>query len=327
MKILAIETSCDDTSIAILDNNIVISSVIYSQIKEHKKFGGVIPEIASRIHSKKIFSLIEQALFDANININEIDKIAVTAGPGLIGTLQVGLIVAKTLSLILKIPFYTINHLEGHIYSPFIGEEERFIPSKAIFLIVSGGHTIIGIKNNLKFKYLGETRDDAIGETYDKVAKMFNLPYPGGVYIDHLLEFQEFNNFYDVPLVNLKNYDFSYSGLKTWMFNASKKEEMKRDKLLFSFQKQAMEQLILKIEKAIKEFKINNLIIGGGVSANSYLKKEIKKRFKNELNIYFPKKIYSTDNAAMIGYTYYLKRNNIKESLYNEDAKPNWRID
>ncbi|BDV02309.1 MAG: tRNA N6-adenosine threonylcarbamoyltransferase [Candidatus Hepatoplasma vulgare] len=327
MKILAIETSCDDTSIAILENNIVISTVIYSQINEHKKFGGVVPEIASRIHSKKIFLLIEKALSDANINIKEIDKIAVTGGPGLIGTLQVGLIVAKTLSLILNIPFYIINHLEGHIYSAFIGEEESFIPLNAIFLIISGGHTIIGIKNKFEFKYLGETRDDAIGETYDKVAKIFNLPYPSGKYIDELLEYKEFDNLYDIPKVNLKNYDFSYSGLKTWMFNASKKEEYKKEKLLFSFQKQAIEQLFLKIEKAYKEFNINNLIIVGGVSSNSYLRKETKNRFKDKLNIFFPKKIYSTDNAAMIGYTYYLKRNKLKESLYSEDAKPNWKIE
>lgn len=326
MKILAIETSCDDTAIAILEDNIVLSSTIYSQIKEHKLTGGVVPEIASRLHSDKIFSLITYTLNDSNLELSQIDAIAVTGGPGLIGTLQVGLIVAKTLSMLLNIPYYKINHLEGHIYSPFISKEREKIPKKALFLIVSGGHTIIGFKDGYNIKYLGETRDDAIGETYDKVAKILNLGYPGGPIIDKKLQNVNHKNYYLLPKVNLSGYDFSYSGIKTWVFNQSIKENIDIEKLLYSFQNSAIDQLIKKIYQATKEYDIKNLIICGGVSANSYLRKKINYHFSKKIEIFIPKLLYTGDNAAMIGYTYYVKNKILKPSKYDEDSLPNWKV-
>lgn len=317
---LAIETSCDDTSISILEGVEVISLKTFSQIKENKKFGGVIPEIASRIHSKFIFKIINETLEDSGIDIYKIDQIVVTYGPGLVNTLQVGIIVAKTLALILNKPIYKINHIEAHAYSPFIGKEYNVIPQRAIVLVVSGGHTEIIVKNNWKLKTLGSTRDDAIGEVYDKVAKILKINYPGAPKIDEIAN-KTFNEV-KCPKTNLENYDFSFSGLKTFVFNQSKNKSIKKNELIKGFQNSAIKQLIDKIKKAVNEFEIYDVIIGGGVSANSFLRSELNSI--DYINLYLPKIQYTIDNAAMIGYLAVLKinQNLIEKENLEIDAVP-----
>lgn len=318
MKILAIETSCDDTSIAILNDNIVLSTVTYSQYEEHKITKGVVPETASRVHSKKIFVLINEALEQSNIKMNEIEAIVVTSGPGLLPTLQVGVTVAKMLSYLLNVPLYPVNHLKGHLYSPFIDQKKEKIPNKFIFLLISGGHTIIGIYDKKKINILGNTLDDAIGEAYDKVARLLNFELPGGPIIDSIYHSITLTKKSDemtlsAPITNLAKYNFSYSGLKSWVIQNKKKHSY--EEIVFAFQNAAIGQLLNKVKKAVDEYKIYDLVIGGGVSANKYLRSEIKK-IDDIKNIYFPKLIYTTDNAAMIGYAFYVEKSLIeKEDL------------
>lgn len=316
--IMAIETSCDDTSIAILRNDIVISQITHSQIENHNKFGGVIPELAARLHSKNIFNLITESLKDCSLNLKDLDAIIVTEGPGLINTLQVGFLVAKSLAYALNIKCYKANHLIGHAYSPFINESINKIPSKAVTLIVSGGHTIIAIKKNNNFEIIGSTRDDAIGEVYDKVARMLGFEYPGGPIIDKIAFENNNRNFLNAPVTNLEGFDFSYSGLKSWVLNHKYEN---KEELLSSFQNVAIEQLIIKIKKAIEKYNLKYLIIGGGVSANRYLRQNIKKF--NQIYSYIPKKIYAIDNAAMIGNLFFKSKKNIKEVKLTDDVKPN----
>ena len=219
---LAIETSCDDTSISIHQDIDLISLKTFSQIKDHQKFGGVIPEVASRLHSKYIFLVLDEVIADAGITLQDIDRIAVTGGPGMVNTLQVGITIAKTLSMLLKVPLYDIDHIEAHAYSPFIGESIETIPNKAIILIASGGHTELILKNKWDLKVLGSTKDDSIGEAYDKVAKTFGMNYPGGQALDEIAS--ETNEFeVEAPVTKLKNYDFSYSGLKSFVIFKTQK--------------------------------------------------------------------------------------------------------
>ena len=316
---LAIETSCDDTSISIHDGIEVISLKTFSQIKHHQKFGGVIPEFASRLHSKFIFDLIKISIEDSGKTLKDMDRIAVTVGPGLVNTLQVGITIAKTLAFSLGIPLYGINHIEAHAYSPFINSNVNKIPKKAIVLIVSGGHTQISIKDNWDFTLLGKTRDDSIGEAYDKVSKTVGLKYPGGPIIDKIYSSTKDKEI-KCPVSNLEKYDFSYSGLKSFVALQHKKNTS-RNLLLKGFQTSAISQLIIKVKKAMKEFDIQNVIVGGGVSANSLLRDELSKIDK--INLFLPKIIYTGDNAAMIGYLAIIKvkENLIKEENLNLDAK------
>ncbi len=322
---LAIETSCDDTSISILEGIEVISLKTFSQIKDHKKFGGVIPEIASRLHSKYIFDIIKETIFEAGIKLNDINRIAVTGGPGLVNTLQVGIVVAKTLSLLLNIPIYDINHVEAHAYSPFIGKNAKRIPKRAIVLIVSGGHTEISIKKDWTFKKIGETKDDSIGEAYDKVAKILKLGYPGGPAIDKIYSTIESDGI-KCPVSNLENYDFSYSGLKSHVMNKSKDKKNDFKSLAKGFQTSAIQQLVIKVKKAIEEHKIKNVIVGGGVSANSLLREKLLEL--RDVNLHLPKIMYTGDNAAMIGYLAAIKieSNQLKPSSLKLDAEPRRKI-
>ncbi|RKX65499.1 MAG: tRNA (adenosine(37)-N6)-threonylcarbamoyltransferase complex transferase subunit TsaD [Tenericutes bacterium] len=317
MKFLAIETSCDDTSISIMDGYRPLSLITHSQVETHNQFGGVIPELASRLHSKNIFSLIETALEDANVSIEEIEAVSVTKGPGLINTLQIGITVAKTLSQVLEIPLYGINHLEAHMYSPFIG-----IPmplKKSIVVIASGGHTIIGTLINNETKIYGESLDDAIGETFDKVGKMMGLSYPAGPIIDSIAKEGELYD--DLPKTNLPGYDFSYSGLKSY-FNRKIETTSNKELLSFNLQTAAFDQLMRKIVKLSDETGINDIIVGGGVS-NSTFFRNLTNDYP-EMKFFFPKKKYTGDNAAMIGYTTYLKLQNksLSKSDLTLDAKP-----
>lgn len=299
--ILGIETSCDETSVAIVKNgNEVVSLTILSQIDIHKNFGGVVPEVASRLHLENITMVLEDTLAKAKMEMNEIDAIAVTFAPGLLGSLLIGVECAKTLAFIYNKPLIKVNHLVGHIYANNLIKPMVF---PALALIVSGGHTsLLTMEEDYKFKLLGETLDDALGEAYDKIARILGCPYPGGPEVEKLALNGE--NTYELPKVMKDDsYNFSYSGLKSSVMNLVKKEgnALRKNDLAKSFQIVAVDQIKRKVEKAFKEQKIYNFVLAGGVSANKYLREELK-TLCNKYNIIFscPEFIYSTDNAAMI---------------------------
>ncbi len=326
--ILAIETSCDETSMAVVKNgNDVIALSIYTQIDTHKLYGGVVPEIASRMHTEKITLVLEDVLNKANMAVSDMDAIAVTYAPGLIGSLMVGIECAKTLSLIYNKPLIKVNHIAGHIYANNLTNKIIF-PTLA--LVVSGGHTdLVLMKDNYDFKVLGSTLDDAIGEAYDKVARVLKEKYPGGPNIERLA--LQGKNSYNLPIpMQDDSYNFSFSGLKSSVINEVNKCKMQNKKinkkdLACSFQTAAITSIINKCEKAINDLKINNFIIAGGVSANKFLREKlILLCDKYNVNLSMPDFIYCTDNAAMIGaaaYPLYLK--NIFSNI--EDVQPESR--
>jgi N6-L-threonylcarbamoyladenine synthase len=325
MLTLAFETSCDETSVAVLNNDNVLSNVILSQYF-HSEFGGVVPEIASREHLKSIVEITEKALSDANVDIKDINLIAATSQPGLIGALLIGLNFAKSLAMTMKIPFIPVNHIQAHIYSSFIQKEKFDFPF--ISLIVSGGHTLlIEVQDFFKHKLLGTTVDDAAGEAFDKVAKMLGLGYPGGPIVDKLAETgnPEFNKF---PLAHVKGkpYDFSFSGIKTSVlyflkninFETGKDEKLTAD-ICASFQKAVVDSLFSKAKKAAENLNIKNISISGGVSANSGLKEKFNTLINKGYKVYLPELTYSTDNAGMVGITGYYRYINTKDkSIYDD---------
>ncbi len=325
MYFLAIETSCDDTSIAIFRNEQLLSIKTKDQVV-HQNSGGVIPEIASREHSNNIDFLIEEALKEADISFTDLKAIVVTYGPGLINSLQIGVIVAKTISMIYNIPLYAINHLEGHIFSPFISQPTDIIPSEAIILLVSGGHTMLLYKKNFHFKIISNTRDDSVGEAFDKVSRILGLGYPGGKIIDEIyqtkaLEYKKDQKvpLYKVPLAN--SIEFSYSGLKSNVLKSSKENKFSKDAIAIGFMDVAVKQLIMKTKAVLNQSSSKNLFIVGGVSANSLLRKS----FDDEnLNVFIPELKFTTDNAAMIGTAFYFKYINgqIEPSSLDLDAVP-----
>ncbi len=314
--ILGIESSCDETSCSIVKNGTIdISTVISSQIDIHKDYGGVVPEIASRHHVKNITIVIEECLRKANMVMEEIDAIAITYGPGLIGSLLVGLEAAKTLSFIYNKPLIPVHHIAGHIYANSIEKKMEF---PLLALVVSGGHTeLILMKDHYKFEKLGGTLDDAIGECYDKVARVIGLEYPGGPKIDQLALRGKPNYKLPIPLQDA-SYNFSFSGLKSAVINLNhnlvqRKESINKEDLAASFQQVAVESLILKTRKALIENNIKNLIIAGGVAASTGLREAVKKLQKElDLNVTIPSMKYCTDNATMIAaagyYAYRLGR-------------------
>ncbi len=303
--ILAVESTCDETSIAIVKNGKeVLANTVLSQIDTHTKYGGVVPEIASRMHSENITMVLEQTLIVSNIKLEQIDAIAVAYAPGLLGSLLVGIEFAKTLSYILDKPLIKVNHLIGHIYASNIEFDLKF-PSLAV--IVSGGHTeIVQVNKDYDFEILGATLDDAIGEAYDKVARVLGIPYPGGPGVEK--KALEGNITYDLPKILENNdYNFSYSGLKSSVINIVNNEkqrgnEIRVNDIAKSFQERAVEQVTRKLDLAIKNTKITNVILAGGVSANQYLRLEVKKVVDNYDGVFYaPSMRYCTDNAAMIG--------------------------
>ena len=318
--ILAIESSCDETSMAIVKNGKeVISLVINTQMDTHAEYGGVVPEIASRMHTEAITFVLEETLKKANMKVDDMDAIAVTYAPGLTGSLIVGIEAAKTLSLIYNKPLIAVNHLAGHIYA-------NNLEFPLLALIVSGGHTeLLIMESDYKFKKLGETLDDAIGEAYDKVARVLGLKYPGGPNVEKLA--LEGEHTYNLPKPVMDNtYNFSYIGLKSALINLNHNETQKGEKinkadLARSFQDVAIDELIRKVEKAFLETGIKRLVIAGGVSANNYLKEEMDKLcLKYDAKLLIPRLLYCTDNAAMIGaaaYPLYLKK---EFSDYNLNA-------
>ena len=313
--ILAIETSCDETSISIVKNGTeVISLSILTQMNTHAEFGGVVPEIASRMHCENITMVLEDALNKAKMKVSDCDAIAVTYAPGLLGSLLVGVEFAKVLSFVYKKPLIKVNHLIGHIYANKIDDNLKF-PNLA--LVISGGHTeLIKMTNDYEFELLGETEDDAIGEAFDKVARVIGLKYPGGPNIEKLA--LQGNNTYKLPKpVDDDTYNFSYSGLKSSVINLVHNEtqrgnKIRKEDLACSFQTAAVEELTRKLDAALVNTGIKNVIIAGGVSANKYLRNEISKVcLKHGATLDLPDFIYCTDNAAMIGaaaYPLYLKK-------------------
>ncbi len=314
MYILGIESSCDETSASIVKNGTEeIATVISSQIDIHKDYGGVVPEIASRHHVKNITIVLEECLEKANMTMDQIDAIAITYGPGLIGSLLIGLEAAKTLSFIYNKPLIPVHHIAGHIYANSLVKEFTF-PLLAI--VVSGGHTeIIKMTDHYRFEKLGGTLDDAIGECYDKVARVIGLEYPGGPKIDKLS--QEGEDTYKLPIPLQDNsYNFSFSGLKSAVINlvhneTQRNQEIRKADLAKSFQKVAVESIVMKVKKAIEENNIKNVIVAGGVAANQGLRTEITKlcdELKVDLSI--PPIKYCTDNATMIAAAgYYAYKN------------------
>lgn len=303
--ILAIESSCDETSCAIIKNgNTELSNIVLSQIDIHTNFGGVVPEIASRHHVKNITMVIEECLKKANMTINDIDAIGVTEGPGLIGSLLVGLEAAKTISFLYNKPLIPIHHIAGHIYANNL---ERPLKFPLIALVVSGGHTeLVYMKEHYDFKYIGGTLDDAVGECYDKVARVINVGYPGGPVIDKLAHIGHHS--YNLPLpLNDDTYNFSFSGLKSAVINLSHNEtqrgnEIIKEDLAKSFQDVVVEIISKKTMKAVKDYKVKNLIVAGGVAANSGIREELAKECKNNnIELTVPSISHCTDNAAMIG--------------------------
>lgn len=328
--ILAIESSCDETSMSIVKNgNEVISLVTNTQISTHENFGGVVPEIASRMHSENINYVLDETLKQANMKIEEIDAIAVTYGPGLMGSLLVGVEAAKTLSFIYNKPLIPVNHMAGHIYANNLENKMQY---PLVALVVSGGHTdLIYMDAEYKFKILGSTLDDAIGEAYDKVARVLGLKYPGGPNVEKIA--YNGKKSYDLPIpMNDNSMNMSFSGLKSSIINLVHNEtqrgkEINKEDLAYSFQSVAVDELIRKLEIAIKTTNIKNIIIAGGVSANGYLRNEVKKLAKKySLNLTIPKLLYCTDNAAMIGaaaYPLYLKK---IFASYSLNASPNEKL-
>lgn len=304
MYILGIESSCDETSVSIVKNGTEeIATIISSQIDIHKDYGGVVPEIASRHHVKNITMVLEECLEKANMTMEQIDAIAITYGPGLIGSLLIGLEAAKTLAWLYQKPLIPVHHIAGHIYANSLVRPLKF---PLLALVVSGGHTeLIEMTDHYKFQKLGGTLDDAIGECYDKVARVMNLEYPGGPKLDKLSK--EGNPTYKLPIpLHDDSYNFSFSGLKSAVINLAhneqqRGEELRQADLAASFQKVAVESVVSKTKKAIEDKNIKYLIVAGGVAANQILRGEIEKLAEEEnIEMSVPPMKYCTDNAAMI---------------------------
>ena len=306
--ILGIESSCDETSSSIVKNGReVLSNVINSQIKIHEQFGGVVPEIASRNHIEAISNVVSTAFKEANIKMEEIDGIACTYGPGLVGALLVGVSYAKALSYALNKPLIGTNHIHGHIAANYITHLDLEPPF--LCLIISGGHThLVHIKSYTEFEILGKTRDDAVGEAFDKVARVIGLGYPGGPKVDKLAK--EGKPTIELPKTHFDNLDFSFSGIKTAVINLHHKTpDLNKADLCASFEKVVTEELIDNTLKAAKQLKIKEIALAGGVSANSYIREQFINLEKQGYQIFYPEPGLCTDNAAMIasaGYYQYL---------------------
>ena len=321
---LAIESSCDETSAAVLEGGRhLLSNIISTQIPVHQKFGGVVPEIASRKHIVNIMPVIDAALQEAAVGLKDIDQIAVTYGPGLVGALLVGVSAAKSLAFSLGIPLVGVNHLEGHIFANFLSSPELEPPFMA--LVVSGGHTsLVHVRGYNHFSLMGQTRDDAAGEAFDKIARVMGLPYPGGPQIDRLAK--EGNaDAIDFPraLQEKGNYEFSFSGLKSAVLNYINSLEMKglpvpRADIAASFQKAVIEVLVAKAMEAVEETGMDTLVLAGGVAANSSLEQRLREAAAARgVKFYYPSRILCTDNAAMIACRgYYQSRAGLFSDLY-----------
>lgn len=324
--ILGIESSCDETSVAVVKNGReVLSNVINSQINVHELYGGVVPEIASRMHTEVINGIMKEALKKANCTLDDIDAIAVTEGPGLVGALLVGVSYAKGLSFATGKPLVAVNHIEGHIAGNYLTHKD--LEPSFLCLIISGGHThLVNVKTYTEFEILGKTRDDAIGEAFDKVARVVGLGYPGGPKVDKLAKEGKAN--INLPVTHFDNFDFSFSGIKTAVINLNHKTpDINKADLCASFEKAVTDMLLNNIRKAIKELKLDKIALAGGVSCNTYIRNAFDE-LSNELKIkvYYPEPILCTDNAAMIASMGYYNFINGERAELNLNAIPNLKI-
>ena len=316
MKILGIESSCDETAAAIVEDGAkILSNVVVSQIDIHAEYGGVIPEIAARSHIEAINPVLHKAFADANLTIDDIDAIAVTHTPGLVGSLLAGTLAARTLAVLHDKPFYPTHHLKSHIYANWLSGFQPEFPLLAA--VISGGHTqIIYMERHDHFEIIGTTRDDAIGECFDKVAKILGLPYPGGPAIANAAKNGNPTK-YHLPIPKVDGLDFSFSGIKTAVLRAVQKElnlpittpsyelqkhlsEQQIADFAASFQATAVDILIKKLKKAAETHPAKSVLLAGGVSANQLLREELKKHFEKTHKVYFPEPKFSTDNGAMV---------------------------
>ncbi len=323
---LGIESSCDETSVAIVKNGReVLTNIINTQIEIHKQFGGVVPEIASRKHIENISDVTKEALKQSGLSFKDIDVVACTYGPGLVGALLVGVGYAKALSYALNKPLVGVNHIEGHIAANYITFPDLKPPF--LCLVVSGGHThLVYIEDYTKFEILGKTRDDAIGEAYDKVARVIGLQYPGGPKIDKLAK--EGSPNIKLPETYFDNLDFSFSGIKTAVLNLHHKDqEINKADLCASFEKATTDMLITNTRKAIKQYNIKKIALAGGVSANSYIRSCFTKLGQElKIDVYYPELKLCTDNAAMIASAGYYDFMAGKRSDLTLNAVPNLKI-
>lgn len=313
MLVLGVETSCDETSVAIVrDGKEVLANIVYTQIDIHKKFGGVVPEVASRHHVQKITVVFEEALNVAKVTPSEIDLVAVTHHPGLIGSLLVGINAAKAFALAHDIQYIEVDHIKGHIYANYLESDFSF---PVLALVVSGGHTeLVLMREHYQFEILGQTLDDAVGETYDKVGRVMGLDYPAGPIVDRLAHQGQIT--YHLPLIYLEkdSYDFSFSGLKSAVINLintanMKNEEINKADLACTFQNSAVKVLVDKTIKAALEYQVKHIVVAGGVAANKGLRSALSQAVEQlkEVRLTFPSMKYCTDNAAMIAVAGYFK--------------------
>ena len=333
MLILGIETSCDETGVAIYDSDRChLWHRLHSQIAVHAKYGGVVPELASRDHIRYLLSLVKDVVKEAQITLSDIDAIAYTAGPGLIGALLVGASFAHALSFALKIPVVPVHHMEAHLLAPFLENNSPEFPFLA--LLISGGHTqLIEAKGMGNYQLLGESVDDAVGEVFDKVAKVLQLPYPGGPALEKLAQNGVAKRFYfPRPMIKRGGLNFSFSGLKTAVINCVRDSDNSYQTyadIAYAFQEAVAETFIIKCKRALKETALKQLVVAGGVSANKVLRHELGKMADEEnIRIYYPRTEFCTDNGAMIAYAGWQRFLNGKYGNTNTqiDVHPRWKL-
>ena len=331
MLILGIETSCDETGIALYDSNKgLLGHTLHSQIDLHAEYGGVVPELASRDHIRYIIPLINQLLNKTSIKKEAINAIAYTAGPGLSGALLVGSTVGESLSFALGIPSIPVHHLEGHLLAPMLEDTKPVFPFLA--LLVSGGHTqIIHVKHIGQYEIVGDTLDDAAGEAFDKTAQLLGLGYPGGAALSKLAESGKPKYNLPNPMMHSKNFDFSFSGLKTAVLTLVKKQPELTDtikaNIAASFQESITEVLIYKTLKAMDSLNLNQIVVSGGVGANKQLREKLTKSSQEDnFQLFFPSLEFCTDNGAMIALAGYLRHSLSEKKDYRFTVMPRWRL-
>ena len=332
MRVLGIETSCDETGIAIYDSEAgLLAHNLYSQVDLHRKYGGVVPELASRDHVRRILPLIKKTLAESNLNLKLLDAIAYTAGPGLMGALLVGTAVGRSLAYALSIPAVGIHHMEAHLLAPMLEQDVPEFPFLA--LLVSGGHTqLVYVTAPGDYKLLGESVDDAAGEAFDKTAKLLGLPYPGGPSLSYLADKGDSKRFhFPRPMTDRPGLDFSFSGLKTYALNTVNTEpddEQTRADIARAFVDAVVETFVIKCRRALQETCLNQLVVAGGVSANKQLREGLVKLLdKMDGKVFFPRPEFCTDNGAMIAYAGYLRIKAGQTESLNFQAKPRWPME
>ena len=336
MKILGIETSCDETGVAIFDEEKgLIANQLYSQIELHADYGGVVPELASRDHIRKTLPLIDAALKEANLTAKDIDGIAYTAGPGLVGALLVGATIARSLAYAWQVPALGVHHMEGHLLAPML--EDNPPPFPFVALLISGGHTqLVKVDGVGQYELLGESIDDAAGEAFDKTGKLLGLDYPAGVAVSKLAEQGTPNRFiFPRPMTDRPGLDFSFSGLKTFAANTinanlnaeGKLDEQTRCDIAHAFQQAVVDTIIIKCKRALQQTGYKRLVMAGGVSANKQLRADLAEMMKNlKGEVFYPRPQFCTDNGAMIAYTGFLRLKHGEHTDLSVSVKPRWAM-